>query len=395
MPKKELYCKDCGPLPTSHAETFLDSLITYILPALSPHTVNFFFSPIEKALLKSRIISLNATFSKDEIPLRSFVFIEEARKNNLECFASKTPFGYSNTFFVRHNGKLHSFEGLPAAEHTNTTESTKIDDKMYVKRKLEQNYLPTPEGRHFWFFNAKKAFRYGIQLGFPLMVKPRNGSVSRHCTFNIQSEEELKSAIKKVFRLDPCVIIERFVSNTTLFRATVVDTQFVACAKRIPANVVGDGIQTIQSLIATKNKDHRRKKAPDKTTTLYHITYDHTSERLLKNHGLSLASVPKNGERILLQEKGIIDLGGDPVDATPSIHKDNLSLFQNVATLFNTKLVGIDFLAEDITRSWKEQRCALLELNSLPYIDVHHFPAEGLPQNVAKALVDMVMKYYA
>ncbi|MBI5153416.1 MAG: hypothetical protein HZA36_03080, partial [Parcubacteria group bacterium] len=300
----------------------------------------------------------------------------------------------SNTFFVRYKEKLHSFEGLPAAEHTNTTESTKIDDKIYVKRKLEQNSLPTPKGRHFWFFNEKKAFFYGTQLGFPLMVKPRNGSASRHCTFNVQNEKELKLAIKKVFRLDPCVIIERFISNTTLFRATVVDAQFVACAKRIPANVVGDGTQTIEELITIKNKEPRRKKAPDKTTTLYHITYDHTSERLLRTRGLSLVSIPQKGERILLQEKGIIDLGGDPIDVTPSIHEDNLDLFRSVATLFNIKLVGMDFLAEDITRSWKKQRTAILELNSLPYIDIHHFPAEGSPQNVGKALVDMVKKYY-
>ncbi|MBI5398641.1 hypothetical protein HZB03_04210, partial [Candidatus Woesearchaeota archaeon] len=91
MQKKELYCKDCGPLPTNHTEAFFDSLFSYILPALSPRAINFFFSPIEKALLKSGVISLDNTFSKNKIPLRSFVFIEEARKNGLGCFASKTP----------------------------------------------------------------------------------------------------------------------------------------------------------------------------------------------------------------------------------------------------------------------------------------------------------------
>ncbi|MBI5420925.1 MAG: hypothetical protein HZA35_01280 [Parcubacteria group bacterium] len=395
MLQNNKYCDDCGPLPTNHLGAFYESLSSYLLPSLSPHIVNFFFHPIEKALLLSRVISLDNTFSKDKVPLRSFVFIEEARKNELECFASKTPFGYSNIFFVQYKGKLHSFEGLPAAEHTNTTESTKIDDKMYVKRRLEHHSLPTPEGKHFWFFNAKKAFSYGIQLGFPLMIKPRNGSASRHCTFNVRDEKQLSLAIKKVFRLDPCVIVERFISNTTLFRATVVDAQFVACAKRIPANVVGDGTQTIQELITTKNKEPRRKKAPDKTTTLYHITYDHTSERLLKEHGYSLTTIPQKGEMVILQEKGIIDLGGDPIDVTSLVHPDNISLFRTIAKLFNTKLVGMDFLAEDIIKSWKNQRCAILELNSLPYIDIHHFPAEGSPQNVAKALVNMVKKYYA
>jgi cyanophycin synthetase len=36
----------------------------------------------------------------------------------------------------------------------------------------------------------------------------------------------------------------------------------------------------------------------------------------------------------------------------------------------------------------------VLELNSVPCIEMHHFPSSGTPQNVAKALVDLFFKYY-
>jgi len=52
-------------------------------------------------------------------------------------------------------------------------------------------------------------------------------------------------------------------------------------------------------------------------------------------------------------------------------------------------VVGIDFLCENISKSWKKQKCAILELNSVPSIELHHFPSAGVPQNVAKAMVDL------
>jgi len=48
----------------------------------------------------------------------------------------------------------------------------------------------------------------------------------------------------------------------------------------------------------------------------------------------------------------------------------------------------------DINRSWKEQTCAILELNNMPAIDLHHVPTEGTPADPAQALVDMFFKYY-
>jgi cyanophycin synthetase len=90
----------------------------------------------------------------------------------------------------------------------------------------------------------------------------------------------------------------------------------------------------------------------------------------------------------------ILDLGADLFERTGEVHPDNLELFRAVARLFNTRLVGIDFLAEDISKSWRGQNAAIIELNSLPYIDMHHFPTKGEPVNVGGFICDMVEKYY-
>jgi hypothetical protein len=42
----------------------------------------------------------------------------------------------------------------------------------------------------------------------------------------------------------------------------------------------------------------------------------------------------------------------------------------------------------------EKQSCGIIELNSLPYIDMHHFPTWGEPINVAGYVCDLVKKYY-
>ncbi|MEK7086922.1 MAG: cyanophycin synthetase, partial [Patescibacteria group bacterium] len=264
----------------------------------------------------------------------------------------------------------------------------------FIKRKLSEVGLPVAPGKSFSFFGSWSARRYGNSLGFPLVVKPRFGSMSQHVTVNIKNEIGLREAIKKALRYSPHFIVEKFLENVSVFRVTVIDEEFVACVKRVPAHVIGDGIHTIQELIDIKNQDPRRGKPKQKDATIFKLVVDETSEKLLREKNFDLFSIPRVGEIVYLQEKVILDLGADLFEVTKDVHQDNLELFSCTVRLFGAKLVGIDFLAEDVTKSWKEQSCAIIELNSLPYIDMHHFPTEGEPVPVAKFLCGLVEKYY-
>jgi cyanophycin synthetase len=124
------------------------------------------------------------------------------------------------------------------------------------------------------------------------------------------------------------------------------------------------------------------------------LVIDKISDRLLAEQSYDFNSIPPKGEIVYLQEKVILDLGADLIEVSREIHPDNAELFREITTLFGVKLVGIDFIAEDITKSWKKQQCAIIELNSLPYIDMHHFPTIGEPMKISKHLCDMVFKYY-
>lgn len=299
------------------------------------------------------------------------------------------------SIFKMGSDRFHYFEGLPRAEQRETRVSKIIDDKSKVKDILLADGLPAVNGRAFSWRQKNQAIRWSsANLNFPLVVKPRFGSMSQHITMNIQDAQSLKSAIDTAVRYSPFFIVENFLAGAQTYRATVIDFNLAGCVKRLPAHVVGDGRRTVKELVEIKNQDLRRGNPKAKDTTLYKLVMNETAEQLLQSQNLSWRAILPKEKTAFLQEKVILDLGGDLHEESARAHPDNRELFIWVARLFNTRLVGVDFLARDISISWKEQPCAIMELNSLPYIDMHHFPAVGEPANPAAAICRMVKKYY-
>lgn len=222
----------------------------------------------------------------------------------------------------------------------------------------------------------------------------RGGSVSRHVTTNIQDSAQLEKALRHAVSYSPAFIVEKFLPDAFVYRATLIDFGFVVCAQQVPANIVGDGISTIRKLIDKKNNDPRRGEPHQKQFTLYKIVENEATKKLLAEKGYTDNTTLKNGEVLYLQHDPFLKLGGDIIEVTPIVHTDNLKLFSDLARFFDIRLTGIDFLAQNIAISWKNQVCAILELNSVPCIELHHFPSSGIPTNPAKALSDMFFKYY-
>lgn len=390
-------CDDCGPLPVMHWQNYLNALLENIFPNIYlPYSFNYF---LEKAFVNLfcflKLVKIEENFNRSKISLRTTVFMDEAEKRGIKFFALKGPVGYLNQFYMEFNGKKHFFEGLPRAEWLSKKSIHRIDDKIFIKNELKKISAPIAEGKSFYHLNWRTALKYGGQLGFPLMVKPRTGSISHHITTNIKNENELKAGIRKALQYSPFFIVEKYLENLEVYRATVIDEKHIACIKRVAAHIIADGKHSIKELIEMKNKDSRRGLPRQKDTTLYKLVIDKTSEKLLAEQGYDLDSVPPKNEIIYLQEKVILDLGADLFEVSQNVHPDNARLFKEVAALFGVKLVGIDFIAEDISKPWQDQQCAVIELNSLPYIDMHHYPTYGEPMEIAKYLCDMVLKYYA
>ncbi len=391
------FCEDCGLSCFYHLQSWLDELAETFLPSwsLSKKHGAAIDTLLEKFFGAVRLIKLEEDFALSEVPMRSACFIKEARKRGVRFRAIRGPFGYTNHFCAEANGKKIRFDSLPTADFAGEYSASFVDNKERARKHLVKGNFPVPEGRSFWFFEKGRATRYGVNhLGFPLVVKPRSGSVARHVAIDLNNIDDLSQAIDRAIVFSPVFIVERFIADSFVHRATVVDFDNVFCARQAPVNVVGDGVSSIYELVHKKNEDQRRGDAHAKGFFLHKLVLDSATEELLVEKNYTLSSVPMRGEIVYLQKKPFLKLGGDLEEVTSQVHPDNLKLFRDIAIFFDIRLVGIDFIAPDISRSWKDQFCAVLELNSVPCIEMHHFPSHGTPQNAASAVVDLFFKYY-
>ena len=362
-----------------------------ILPSRIDQLLNTF---LIKFLLFSRLASWQNNFTDSDINLRTSCFINEARKEGWQLEMLRGLFGFTNYGRAEKDGKKILFEGLPLTNQAARFKTGFIDDKGKIKTILQKNNFPVASGKSFRFWQRRKAANWDQEIGYPLVVKPSRGSNSKGITTNITSRPQLKKAINKALSYAPIFVVEKYITKAFVHRATVVDYKSIACVKQVSANIVGDGISTIRKLIEQKNNDKRRNEWGQKSSTLYKIAPDRNSIELLSARGLNLLSIPRARETIYLQKDPFLKLGGDLVEVTPQVHPDNLQLFRTVARFFDVKLVGIDFICPDITIPWRDQHCAILELNSLPCIELHHFPSAGAPQNIAQPLVEALAKYH-
>lgn len=273
----------------------------------------------------------------------------------VSIFGAPTP-----RFFIVTNNSKRFFDELPIP---NGRERHPFADKAYVRDVLLKHALPVARGAVLKHFRDAYTYLY-VRYAFPLVVKPRYGSLSRHITLNIHSAEELHSAIAIAQEIDSNFIVEEQVPGN-VFRALLINGKFVACARREPQYLIGDGIHTVKELADTV----------------------HASGTLLSSHALS-EIIPKMGEKTYVETK--MTGGHKPVihDVTDDVHEDICWLLGRVATIFSAKLIGIDFIAEDVTLPYKKQSFAVLEVNGMPHIALHDNPMTGKSRTVAGPLLD-------
>lgn len=341
-----------------------------------------------------RLVGLVRTYRElplCRIPLRTRVFIKEARKQDFSFTGFFGPAGFINYFLMEKGKKSFLFQGLPLAG----VFSRHMDDKWSTKKFLKKAGVPVLKGGCFWFFQKKKGLRYAKKrLGFPVVVKPRTGSGSACVTADIRRERDFLAAAERVVADFPCFMVEKYLPGAFVYRATVVGRERVFCVKQIPANVVGDGEHPVSELVSMKNENQKRGKPEDRTRLLCKVVINEKTKQMLAEKGRNICFVPKKGERVFIQEDSFLKLGGDLVEVTSRVHPQNLSLFRKVARLFKADILGIDFLGEDIALPWEKQACGVLEANSLPCIEMHHFPNFGKSRNPARSLLKITKKRY-
>ncbi len=322
--------------------------------------------PDEKTVLLAKMLWEDAT--RRSIPMWEFRLFNLARN----VYVAELP-----------DGRSIAFEGIPVTK-ADLKRAPWMDDKAELKKRFRALGLPIAAGGDALTTDgALKLFR---SLSAPVIVKPFTGSASRHTTLHIRNDLELLRAFDIATQLAPRAVIEEELVGP-VYRATVVDGKLAATLRRDQPHVIGDGHRTVKSLVAKANEH------PARSGPYFHpMQIDKAAERELAYQGLTPDSILKKGQRATLHQKINWGLGGTTADVTDEVHPETKELFEEVARVTSAPVVGIDFIIGDITRSYKEQeRCGIIECNSMPFFDNHHLPFEGQPRNVAGAIWDMIL----
>ena len=86
-----------------------------------------------------------------------------------------------------------------------------------------------------------------------------------------------------------------------------------------------------------------------------------------------------------------VSYGGESFEVTPETHPDIRAILERAAAVVDDPLIGFDFIIPDPTRSPSEQRWGIIECNGIPFINLHHYPLQGKPNNVGQYVWQLML----
>ena len=251
-------------------------------------------------------------------------------------------------------------------------------DKDFTKRLLAACGVPVPEGQ---IVNSpEEAWEVAQDIGFPVTVKPSDGNHARGVTLDLRAEEDIKAAFALAEPEGSDVIVEKFIDGTE-HRLLVVGGKLVAACRGETVSVSGNGKSTLAELVAVVNQDPRR--GPEQEYPLDWINLEAPAVKLeLKRQNVTPASVPAQGESILLQRNGNM-----AIDCTDEVHPDVAYYATLAAKIVGLDIAGMDMILQDVSKPMRGQG-AILEVNAGPGLLMHLKPTSGAPRPVGQAIVE-------
>ena len=247
--------------------------------------------------------------------------------------------------------------------------------------------LPVPQGAYLPAGEAGAAYAAGIELGFPLVVKPGGGTKGIGVTTNVSSPEELERAIAVVATSKYArsgLVVERHVTGGD-YRILATTAKALSVVRREPASVVGDRSHTIEELVLYANALRRQNPSLGRIP----IPLDRRADAPLRRQGLTRTSVPEVGQRVQLSVVANLSQGGVSHEVLDATHPSLLDLAVSaVRAIPGLPYAGLDILMEDHRLPVDAQSVAIIEMNSVPMLGLHHYPMFGPPRNVSADLVD-------
>lgn len=290
--------------------------------------------------------------SKESIIFSASYLTKEYPKHNIT-------YDKVNKMLIK-NGKI-----LSTKTQLNKLYSNEITNSKYDTSKLLRSYdIPVP---NFMLWNNSKIRHKNIKainkLKYPLVVKPINGGQGKDVYLDLYNIKQVLDKVDYLLNKDYKIIIEEQINGEN-YRIMILNDIIIDIIHRKKPSVIGDNKHNIKELIYIFNLEQKKNNE-------YPITNINYS--LLKLQGLTLNSIPKKGEKIIISNVCNYH-NGSKLERIPikNIHPDNLELFKKINKVINLNLSGIDYISPDITKSYKNNYGFINEVNKGPGLDIHN-----------------------
>jgi glutamate--cysteine ligase len=266
-----------------------------------------------------------------------------------------------------------------------------MENKEVTKKVLARQKISVPRGAIFYnptdALNAYEEFKHQdlvikpttTNFGTGVVILKRQGTLIDRTAYN--------QAVERAFSFDASVIVEEFLEGKE-YRFLVIGNEVIAVLHRVPANVEGDDIHTVEELVFLKNQNPLR--GSGYKTPLEKIKLGTPELEYLAGQGKTAQYRPAQGEIVYLRKNSNISTGGDSIDYTDSAHKFYKTIAVKAARAVQARICGADIIISDITREPGEGEYGIIELNFNPALHIHGFPHQGKNRHPEKKVLDLL-----
>ena len=217
-----------------------------------------------------------------------------------------------------------------------------------------------------------------------IVVKPADTDHGNNVHINITNKEQLMVALESAAKVSKQILLQSFETGDD-YRLMVVGDNVVAVTKRVPAFVIGNGIDSINSLISAKNAQQ----ITAKTGKAFEIDLNAVRQYL---HDSELRRIPVKGEVVRVVGPSNRSLGGESVDATDLIHESIKQQAVSIARSLSLGVCGVDMIIKNAEKPFSEAGAVLIEVNKMPGVTSHDLQSDGSTRNVADKIVDLLLR---
>lgn len=251
------------------------------------------------------------------------------------------------------------------------------DNKQLTKTAFETLQIPYPQSVMFRDIEDPNLYTF-FQENKTYVCKPIDGTNGVGVEMNINSYKAIENYWNKHQVSGNTFILEEQIEGNDL-RIQVVGGKIVAVCTRIPAFIIGDGVQTVAHLAKQlQSKTRANNPAND-------FVIDETTEQLLSKQRLTLQSIPSVNQRIQLKKVANMAQGAIALDLTDALHPDFQLWVDQLVDYLDCGYFGIDIIALDY-RQPPSNGAWLLEINARPEW-LHHTFSQGKQHDIAKIVL--------